>query len=101
MHSFVNLMYQKNIRQSKFKIYKNKHLFLVSAIAIGILCPSNVISQSLMKSRFNEVNLNSNRSFITEAVERTGSAVVTIDTQRYVKKSKLPRNSKLFLDPYF
>jgi len=27
--------------------------------------------------------------------------VVTIDTQRYVKKRKFPRNSQIFIDPYF
>ena len=27
--------------------------------------------------------------------------MVTIDTQRYVKKRNFPRNSQLFLDPYF
>ena len=49
----------------------------------------------------NEVNIFSKKSFITKAVERTGAAVVTIDTQKYVQKRKFPRNSQLFLDPYF
>ncbi len=59
------------------------------------------MSQPLSKPKINEVSLFSNKSFITKAVERTGAAVVTIDTQRYVKKRNLPRNSQLFLDPYF
>jgi len=90
-----------NIRQSKFKSYNHKKLLISSAITINFLLPSNVISQPLTKPKFNEVNTFSNKSFITKAVERTGSSVVTIDTQKYVKKRKLPRNSQLFLDPYF
>ena len=98
-------MYQinnKTIRNSTLKSDKNRKLFLSSAIALGISsCPTNVISQSLMNTKLNEINNYSNKSFITKAVEKTGSSVVTIDTQRYVKKRRFQRNSQLFLDPYF
>ena len=60
---------------------------------VGIAYPAKVISQPLSKPKINEVSLFSNKSFVTKAVERTGAAVVTIDTQRYVKKRKFPRNS--------
>ena len=83
------------------KRYIQKLLLLASLITVGITCPTKVISQPLSQSKINEVNLNSNKSFITKAVERIGAAVVTIDTQRYVKKRKFPRNSSIFLDPYF
>ena len=78
-----------------------KLLLIASLITLGIRYPAKVISQQLSKPKINEVNLYSNKSFITKAVERTGAAVVTIDTQRYVKKRNFPRNSQLFLDPYF
>jgi len=94
-------MNKKIIRKSILKSVKNKKLFLSSAIALGFLCPINVISQSLINTKLNEINNYSNKSFITKAVEKTGSSVVTIDTQRYVKKRKFQRNSQLFLDPYF
>ncbi len=68
---------------------------------MGIIWPANLISQSLTKPNLNEVNIFSKKSFITKAVERTGSSVVTIDTQRYIKKRRFPRNSQLFIDPYF
>ena len=68
---------------------------------MAIICPTNVISQTYTKPKINEVNIYSKKSFITKAVERTGSSVVTIDTQRYVKKRIFPRNSQPFLDPYF
>jgi S1-C subfamily serine protease len=88
-------------QKSKLKRYIQKILLVTSLITVGFRYPAKVISQPLSKPKINEVNLYSNRSFITKAVERTGSAVVTIDTQRYVKKRKFPRNSQLFIDPYF
>ncbi len=83
------------------KRYIQKLLLLASLVTVGIKFPAKVIPQPLINPKNNEVNLYSNKSFITKAVERTGAAVVTIDTQRYVKKRKFPRNSQLFLDPYF
>ena len=94
-------MNKKIIRKSKLRSDKNNKLFLSSAIALGILYPTNLIAQSLINTKLNEINNYSNKSFITKAVERTGSSVVTIDTQRYVKKRKFQRNSQIFLDPYF
>ena len=91
----------KHRRKPKLKIRYQNHLLLSSVIAMGILCPSNVISQPLNQTKFSKSELNSNKSFITKAVEKTGPSVVTIDTQKYVKKRKFPRNSQLFLDPYF
>ena len=90
-------MYPKNIRLSKLKSWNQKQLLLSTAITIGIVYPPNVISEPLINSKLNETN----KSFITKAVEKTGSSVVTIDTQRFVKKRKLPRDTQLFLDPYF
>ena len=63
--------------------------------------PSDATPQTLINGKFNELTNNRSKSFITEAVEKTGSSVVTIETQRYVKNKKFPRNSQLFLDPYF
>ena len=83
------------------KSKNRKKLLLNLAITIGILYPLNALSQPSLSSKFNEINLNAKKSFITKAVEKTGSSVVTIETQRYVKKSKFPRDSQLFLDPYF
>ncbi len=68
---------------------------------MGIICPSYLISEPLTKPRFNKVDTYSDKSFITKAVEKTGASVVTIDTQRYVKTRKSPRNNQLFIDPYF
>ena len=94
-------MYLKNIRKSNLKSFKQNKLFIASAISLGIIYQSNLISQPLYNQQFNEININPDKSFITKAVEKTGSSVVTIETQKYVKKRKFPSNSQLFLDPYF
>ena len=94
-------MHLKKIKKSKFQIKSHKQLLLSSIITIGILCPSKLISKPLVNPSFNKNNTFSNKSFISKAVEKTGSSVVTIDTQRFVKKRKFPRNSQLFIDPYF
>ena len=83
------------------KSFHQKKLLLSSAIAMGIFSPLNILSQPLIDPKFNTTNKFSNQSFITEAVEKTGSSVVTIDTQRYIKKRKFQRGNELFLDPYF
>ncbi|MBO6978199.1 MAG: trypsin-like peptidase domain-containing protein [Prochlorococcus marinus XMU1428] len=84
------------------KNYNHKALLILySLFTMGTVSHTNVISQPLTKPKINESYVYSKKSFITEAVERTGSSVVTIDTQRYVKRRKFPRNSQLFLDPYF
>ena len=78
-----------------------KKLFFNSAISLVIFSPTNVISKPLNNQQFNEINKYSKKSFITKAIEKTGPSVVTIETQKYVKKRNFPRNSQLFLDPYF
>ena len=65
------------------------------------LFPSSLISQQLINPKFNETNKYSKQSFVTKAVEKTGPSVVTIETQRIVKKRKFPRDTQIFLDPYF
>ena len=94
-------MFSKNIRKEKLKSCNHKHLFLSSAITLSIVCPSNLISQPLINTNNNAINTYSKKSFITKAVEKTGSSVVTIETQKFVKKRKFQRDSQLFLDPYF
>ena len=97
---FVSNVFEEH-KTIKIKMLQQKKLLISSVITMGILSPSNVISQPLINQKSNEINQNSNKSFITKAVEKTGSSVVTIETQRYVNKRKFPGNSQFFLDPYF
>jgi len=94
-------MYSKNVKKTKLRSYKNKKIFFFSVIFISFFFSSPAICKPLNKTKFNEIDTYSKKSFITSAVEKTGSSVVTIETQRYIKKSKFPDNSQFFLDPYF
>ena len=95
------LVHSKFVRKSKLNTYNQKQLLIFSAITAGIIFAPNIFSKPLTKPIIEEANLFSKKSFITKAVEKIGSSVVTIETQRYIKKSKFPNNSQLFLDPYF
>ena len=53
-------MYSKKIR--KFKLYKHNQFLLSSLITLGIICPSNLVSQPLTKGKFYEQSNGSNRS---------------------------------------
>ena len=97
----MSRIYLKNIKKSKLKSFNLKKLLISSTVTIGVFLPSNIVCKPLINPKFNEINQYSNKSFISKAVEKTGSSVVTIDTQRYVRKRQFPRNSQLFLDPYF
>ena len=88
------------VSKSRLKGFNKLRLLLLSIITFGTMFPPNVISQQLINQKINEVNIISKKSYITKAVEKIGPSVVTIDTQRYVKR-KFPRNSQIFLDPYF
>ena len=56
---------------------------------MNVLLPSNVVSQTYINTKYDEVNKYSRESFITKAVEKTGSSVVTIETQKYIKEVDL------------
>ena len=94
-------MYSNNRRRSTLRSYIHKRIFLPSTIALGLFFSSDVIPQPLSNTKFNAINRYSNESFITKAVEKTGSSVVTIETQRFVKRRKFPKDTQIFLDPYF
>jgi len=83
----------------KFNI--KKLLLYPAIILMAIFSQTYLVSQPFFNSKRDEINKSSNESFITKAIEKTGSSVVTIETQRYVKKRKFPSNSRIFLDPYF
>ena len=97
----MSRIYSKKIKKSQLKSFNLKKLLLSSTVTIGVFLPSNIVCKPLINPKFNEINQYSQKSFISKAVEKTGSSVVTIDTQRYVRKRQFPRNSQLFLDPYF
>ena len=82
------------------KIFKTKNLLCISAIVLGLSLNSKSFSSTKKTTIDNLLIANESKSFITKAIEKSGPAVVTIDTQRLVK-SNIPRNSKILIDPYF
>jgi len=94
-------MFSKAITQNKLMKLSFKKLFFVSYLTLGLLNKSNVISQPIANKNIDVESKISNISFITKAVKKTGSSVVTIDTQRFVKNQQFSRDSRIFLDPYF
>ena len=94
-------MFSKAITQNKLMKLSFKKLFFVSYLTLGLLNKSNVISQPIVNKNIDVESKISNISFITKAVKKTGSSVVTIDTQRFVKNQQYSRDSRIFLDPYF
>ena len=82
------------------KIFKTTNLLFISAIVLGLSLNSKSFSYTKKTTIDNLLIANESKSFITKAIEKSGPAVVTIDTQRLVK-SNIPRNSKILIDPYF
>ena len=75
-------------------------LFASSLIAGLSINPYAVSSPILDKVR-SKIYGSSSSSFITSAIEKSGPSVVTIDTQRIIRKRRFPNESRIQLDPYF
>jgi len=85
---------------TKNNLQVNK-LLCLSAIILGLSVNSKSFSSNYKKNFDNLLIANDSKSFITKAIEKSGPAVVTIDTQRLIKSNKFSRNSKIYIDPYF
>ena len=83
------------------KIFKTNNLLCISMIILGLSFNPKSLSSIDKKRISNALIANESRSFITKAIEKSGPAVVTIDTQRLIKSKKLSQNSKILIDPYF
>ena len=94
-------MFLKVIKQIKSNNFFFKELFFVTYLIIGFVNKQNVISQPIVNPNIEKESKNSNISFITKAINKTGASVVTIDTQRFVKNKQFSRDSRIFIDPYF
>ena len=94
-------MFIKSLKKSISLVHSYKKIFITSALTIGIFSASNISSKPLLNSKFLENANYPNRSFISDAIEKTGASVVTIETQRYFKKKRFSRDSRILIDPYF
>ena len=84
----------------KKKLQINK-LLCISAIFLGLSTNPNSFSSTYKKRIDNAFIANESKSFITKAIEKSGPAVVTIDTQRLVKPNKISITPNILKDPYF
>jgi len=84
--------------KKKLKINK---LLCISAIFLGLSTNPNSFSSNYKKKIDNVFIANESKSFITKAIEKSGPAVVTIDTQRLVKPNKISITPNILKDPYF
>ena len=84
----------------KKKLRINK-LLCISAIFLGLSTNPNSFSSNYKKRIDNAFIANESKSFITKAIEKSGPAVVTIDTQRLVKPNKISITPNILKDPYF
>ena len=88
-----------------FYLAKNKlqikKLLWISAIILGISVNSKSFSSTYKKRVDNSLIADNSKSFITKAIEKSGPAVVTIDTQRLVKPNKISITPNILKDQYF
>ena len=83
------------------KNFNSNKLICLSAIVLGLSLNTKSLPSNYKNRIDNSLIVNESKSFITKAIEKSGPAVVTIDTQRLVKSNKLSRNSRILIDPYF
>ena len=84
------------------KSLKTVKILFASSIALGVSINLDLFSSSFKQLSDQPLIGNERRSsFITEAIEKTGPAVVTIDTQRLVRSNSISKDSGILLDPYF
>jgi len=83
------------------KKFKTKKFLCISLIVLGFSLNTKSFSSTYRKKIDNSLIANESKSFITKAIEKSGPAVVTIDTQRLIKSKKISGNSKILIDPYF
>ena len=94
-------MLLKLIKPSKQSKSLTRKLLLASTLTLSIFSKFNVIAQPIINQNLTKDSQISKISFITEAIEKTGPSVVTIDTQRFIRKKQFSKDSVPLLDPYF
>ena len=76
-------------------------ILFASSLVAGITINHSAISSPLLDKVKNKIYGESNSSFITNAIDKSGPSVVTIDTQRIIRQRTFPDDSRIQLDPYF
>ncbi len=85
----------------KKKGMKASKLLFTYSIVLGLSLNPNSFASPFYNQKDEVIIASVEKSFITEAIEKSGPAVVTIETQRLIKSSETSRNPRIILDPYF
>ena len=96
-----NFFSNKNFRKYKRKASDSLKILFASSLVAGMSFNPYAISTPILEKVKNKIYGNSNSSFITNAIKKAGPSVVTIDTQRIIRKRSFPNDSRIQLDPYF
>jgi len=82
--------------------FKFKHLAFLSTLIFSVFLKQNATSSPIINKNYLATSpANSNKSFITSAIEKAGPSVVTIDTQRIIPNNNFQKDSRILIDPYF
>ncbi len=81
--------------------FKTTKLFFASTIVFSFFIDASRFLLPTSIKAENIIIANESKSFVTKAIEKTGAAVVTIDTQRIVKSNNFRGSPNILLDPYF
>ena len=88
---------------SSKNIFLTNNFFLAGLLAIvtHFSTVEALSTPNILKDNNLENSLNKKKSFITLAIEKAGSSVVTIENQRLVNGKTISKQSNILLDPYF
>ena len=93
-------MKPSNIFDSNKSSLRTIKIILSSALLFFISWNENVIPSQISKKPRTGESVDTTKSFITRAIEKSGPSVVTIDTQRIVRTRGYSKDSRILIDPY-
>ena len=97
----LNFFSKKTYSRHKKSTNESLKILFASSLIAGITINHSAISSPLLDKVKNKIYGESNSSFITNAIDKSGPSVVTIDTQRIIRQRTFPDDSRIQLDPYF
>ena len=97
----LNFFSKKTYSRHKKSTNESLKILFASSLVAGITINPYAISSPLLDKVKNKIYGESNSSFITNAIDKSGPSVVTIDTQRIIRQRTFPDDSRIQLDPYF
>ena len=91
----------KTFSKYKKSTKESLKILFASGLIAGLSINPYAVSSPILDKVRNRIYGSSSSSFITSAIEKSGPSVVTIDTQRIIRKRRFPNESRIQLDPYF